>query len=484
MNDSEDKLRSALTARAESVRVGEPRPGVTHRIGVRRRQRHRRIALGSGALAVIVAVGVLVPIVNRDDHHGGTGANKRATLAATGELRSQLVRDTRPAVPASAVKRLVDANTATALDLYGQLAKTPGNVFFSPYSITTALTMAAAGARGHTLQQMLAVLHDQLPAGEIHAATNALNLALLGPRARPPAGADGKPLELELANAEWSQTGFAVERAFLDVLARDYGAPLNTLNFERDPKGATDAINRWVAQHTNNKIKNLFDPPLDPATRVVLANAVHFKASWQQPFDPNQTSDGEFTTTSGSTVTVPFLHGQPRITYAAAPGWQAADIPYIGDASMTVVVPDAGTFADFEHSLDPAKLASIVGDLQPSDLTLALPKLDLKDTANLIPALRKLGMTDAFAANADFSGISRTASLSISKVVHQATVTVDEKGTEAAAATGIAFEESLVNAHSLVVDRPYLFFIRDTKTGSILFMGRVTDPTQQSAQQG
>ena len=402
-------------------------------------------------------------------------------LAKPGVLASRLVRDTRPTVPPSTLDALTKANTSTAIDLYHRLATTPGNVFFSPYSVETALSMAAAGARGETLSQMLAVLHNDLPTATFHDATNGLNLALLAPRTAPSPGSGGKPLELEIANSVWGQTGYHVEPGFLDLLARDYGAALNTLDFDRDPTGATRAINDWVDAHTNHKIKKLFDS-LDANTRLVLVNAVHFKASWQQPFDPAATRDGSFTTASGRNVTVPFMHGVPRGMFASGDGWKAVDLPYIGDASMTVIVPDAGRFAEFERALDPAVLSRIVGSMHLSDVTLALPKIELKDTIDFIPALKALGMTDAF-GNADFSGITGKPDLAISQVVHQATVTVDEKGTEAAAATGIALVQSAFPTANLTVDRPYLFLIRDTKTGEILFLGRMTDPTQTEAQQ-
>ena len=211
-------------------------------------------------------------------------------------------------------------------------------------------------------------------------------------------------------------------------------------------------------------------------------NAVHFKASWVFPFSPSQTQAGPFTTTSGSTVSVPFMHGSPRSSFAEGAGWQAADLPYIGDASMTVVMPDPGTFSSFERSLDAKELTRIFAGMTQSDLTIAMPKLQLKDSINLIPALQALGMTDAF-GNADFSGITNPSQLHISQVVHQATVTIDETGTEAAAATGISMTDAAESPHTVTLDHPYLFFIRDTKTGAILFMGRVTDPTQTSVEQ-
>jgi serpin B len=478
---TEEKLRSALTERAGSIRVGDPQVGLAGRIVALRHRRRRRLAMSSAAIVAVAAAVALAPVVATSRHDRKTTESTRPRAPEQpGVLASRLVRDTHPAVPAGSVASLTNAGRRTAIDLYHQLASTPGNVFFSPYSITTALSMAAAGARGQTLSQMLAVLHDDLPPGTLHDATNALNLALLAPRPVP-TGSTGQPLELELANSVWSQTGYHIEPGFLDLLAQDYGAALNTVDYERDPAGATKAINGWVDAHTNHKIRDLFGA-LDPATRLVLVNAVHFKASWVQPFSPAATRTGSFTTATGKVVTAPFMHGGVRSTYASGDGWQAVDLPYLGDASMTLIVPDAGTLQRFERSLDLAALAHIIASLAPADVTVALPKLQLKDRSDLVPALRALGMTDAF-ANADFSGITGKRDLAISQVVHEATVTVDEQGTEAAAATGISYAQSAEGRESLTVDRPYLFLIRDHRTGSILFFGRVTDPTQTEAQQ-
>lgn len=480
--ETEEKLRAALARRAGSVQVGDPNTSLRQRIVALRHRRRQRMVIGSAVIAVVVAVVALAPVLT-PSHNARRAADSTGSMphGQPAVLTSKLVRDTHPSVPPGAVNALTNANTSTAIDLYHQLAAQPGNMFFSPYSISTALGMAAAGARGSTLSQMLAVLHDTLPAAEFQPATNALNLALLAPRRGPVAGAAGKALELELANSVWSQAGYHIEPAFLDLLARDYGAALNTLDFQGHAAAATDAINAWVAANTNNKIRKLF-ASLDPTTRFVLVNAVHFKASWQQPFLPASTRAGAFTTAAGTTVSVPFMHGELRTTEASGPGWQAVDLPYIGDASMTVIVPDAGTLPAFERSLDPALLAHIIGSLSASDVTFAFPKLQLTDNIDLVPELQALGMKDAF-SNADFSGITGNRDLSISQVVHQATVTIDEGGTEAAAATGIAFAEALVRPTTLTVNRPYLFLIRDHLTGEVLFAGRVTDPTQTQVQQ-
>ena len=483
MNDNpEEKLRSVLAERAGSVRVDDPADRVTQRVTALRHRRRRRMALGSAAIAVVATAAAFVPVLAASRHDGKSASGSvKPTRAAV--LASRLVRDTRPMVAPSAVAALTAANTSTAIDLYHQLATTPGNVFFSPYSIETALSMAAAGARGSTLTQMLDVLHDRLPAATLQDATNALNLSLLAPRPAPAGTGAGKALELELANSVWSQTGYHIEPGFLDLLARDYGAALNTVDYRDDTSGATKAINAWVDAHTNHKIKDLLSQ-LDPATKLVLVNAVHFKGDWIVPFVPELTRNSSFTTAAGTKVSTPFMHGVMTARYASGSGWQAVDLPYVGDASMTVIVPDAGTFASFDTNLDATRLARIIGSLSRAEIELALPKFHLTDRSNLVPLLRALGMTRAFEDDADFSGITGSRGLFIAQAVHQATVTVDEKGTEAAAATGIAIATSGITLRkSIAVDRPFIVVIRDTKTGSILFLGRITDPTQTDVHQ-
>jgi serpin B len=442
----------------------------------RRARRHRRVTAGVAALSAMLVVAVATL----------TWPSPASRTARPGIARSRLARDIHPAVSAEALTTLQNANTATALDLYRQLASTPGNVFLSPYSVSTALAMVAAGARGDTLTQMLAVLHAGLPANILHSATNALNLALLGPR-NPAPGTSGEPLQLQIANSVWSQANYHIENNFLDLLAREYGAALNTVDYAHDPAGAVRAINEWVNASTNHKIPELLSQ-LDSLTRLVLVNAIYFKASWLRPFDPNETRPGLFQAATGSTVSVPFMRADTDFGYASGTDWQAVDLPYTGHASMTVIVPNPGRFATVERALDPAFLTHVLQSLWPTHLTLELPKLHLDDRANMIPALRHLGMADAFtpppgAHSADFSVMNGHHDLYISRVQHRAIITVDEHGTEAAAATGAVAELTSGGNRNLTIDRPYIFVIRDTTTNTILFMGRVTDPTQTTVQQ-
>jgi serpin B len=444
----------------------------------RRARRQRRASVGVASLSIALAVAVTFATL--------TGSGSPRPTARAGIARSRLTRDTHPAVSPEMLNALQSGNTAAALDFYRQLARTPGNVFLSPYSVSTAIAMVAAGARGDTLAQMLAVLHAELPPNVLQSATNALNLALLAPR-NPPPGTKGEPLQLQVANSVWTQANYHVERDFLDLLAREYGAALNTVDYARDPAGAVRAINQWVAENTNHKIPELLSR-LDSLTRLVLVNAIYFKASWLRPFDANETRPGPFQTAMGSTVRVSFMHADTDLGYASGADWQAVDLPYTGHASMTVIVPNPGRFAAVERALDPAFLTHVVQSLWPSHLTLDLPKLHVDDRANMIPALRSLGMVDAFTPppdphSADFSGMNGHRDLYISQVEHRAIITVDERGTEAAAATGAVAELTSGGTRSLTIDRPFFFVIRDTTTNTILFMGRVTDPTQSTVQQ-
>lgn len=426
------------------------------------------VGFGVAVLVTAIAVGVVAVV-------GGDGGPDSA--AGTTVLRSRLVRDTRPSVDDATRRALAEANTAAAFDLYHRIAASPGNVVFSPYSITTALTMASAGARHATLDQMLAVLHTQgFATADLHAAVDALDLALA--RERPaPAQKGHDPLELHVANSLWGQSGFAVEPAFLDVLGRWYGAPLRTLDFEHDPGGAVRAVNAWVDEHTNGKVRDLLHD-LDPLTRVVLVNAVYFKASWQTTFLESGTHDGTFHTLDGRRVTVPMMSDDIGARFGSGDGWQAVDLPYDGGASMTIVMPDAGTFDAFERDMSGAVLARINGALQQGKVAVTMPRFHAEQRVDLVPVLRALGMRDAFDPNrADLTGINPTVPLYVSQVVHQATIDVDEKGTEAAAATAVVIREVSAAANRITVDRPFLYFVRDTQTGAILFMGRVTDPS-------
>lgn len=396
-------------------------------------------------------------------------------------VRSSLSRDLAPAVPPADVHALVGGNNAFALDLYAALRGEDGNLIASPYSISLALAMTRAGAAGATASQMDAVLHFDLPPERLHPAFNALDLALAS-RTSAPSG-DAEPLQLNIANAVWAQQDHPFRIEYLDLLALHYGAAIFPADFVARAEPARQEINRWVSDQTNDRIEKLLAPgSLDASTRMVLVNAIYFKADWQTPFDPNDTYDAPFYRLDGTQVQTAMMHGELELPYVRGANFQAVELPYAGGtAAMTIIVPDSGQFAAFESAFDAPAFEALLGQMQPTLINLGLPKFDFSSQFDLSATLGGMGMPAAFdPAQADFSGMDGARDLFISDVVHQAFVAVDEEGTEAAAATAVIMALSAVMPQGLplVIDRPFLFVIRDVPTGQILFLGRVLDPAQ------
>jgi serpin B len=397
--------------------------------------------------------------------------------------QSKVQRETKPSIPESDARALVQGNNAFALDMYRSLRSDDGNLIFSPFSISLALAMTYAGARGDTQAQMGKALHFDLPQAQLHPAFNALDLALANqPKA---ASKDQNPLQLNIANAVWAEQTFPFLPDFLDTIALNYGAGIHQADFINQYEPVRKEINGWVSDQTKNKIKDLLAKgTLDSNTRMVLVNAIYFKADWLSPFDANNTSDQPFHLLNGSTVTVKMMsQDMYGIPYSHGNGWQAVELTYAGNtAAMDILVPDDGNFEAFDSSLDMATFDSILGTMQPTDsVHLGLPKFSFTRDFGLKDQLSALGMPDAFDPNlADFSGMTGKRDLFISDVIHKAFVAVDEKGTEAAAATAVIMELAMarISNVSLIVDRPFLFLIRDTVSGQILFMGRVVNPAQ------
>ncbi|MDP2311967.1 MAG: serpin family protein [Pseudomonadota bacterium] len=394
-------------------------------------------------------------------------------------VASSKARETSPAADEADVAALTAGNRAFAMDMYHQVAEPGQNLFFSPHSISVALAMTYAGAEGVTETEMADVLGFTLPEETTHAAFNALDLALSS-RADLPAEEAGDGFVLSLVNQAFGQTGYPFEAPFLDVLATNYGAAVYLLDFSADPEGSRTAINGWVEEVTNERIVDLLPAgSITDLTRLVLANAIYFKASWSVPFSAEDTVDADFTLLDGSVASVPTMNGTLDSSCAIGAGWTAATLPYVGSQlDMVILVPDAGAFETVEASLDGPALDAVLGALDTCALTVALPKLTVRTDAALVPPLKALGMVDAFDPNAaDFSGMSTTSDLYVTGVFHQAFVAIDEKGTEAAAATAVVIgEESAPMPVTLDVDRPFLFAVRDRPTGAVLFLGRVLDP--------
>ncbi|WP_437930177.1 serpin family protein [Sorangium sp. So ce291] len=395
-------------------------------------------------------------------------------------VASDKQRISTPDVPAEDRAALVSGNSAFSLDLYQQLRGEPGNVFYSPYSISTALAMTWAGAKGETETAVAGTMHFELGQDGLHPAFNWLDQELES-RGKGAQGADGKGFRLNVVNALWGQIGYPFEAPFLDTLALNYGAGMHVVDFLGQRQESVDLINGWVSEQTEGKIEKLVPvEAITPETVLVLTNAIYFNAAWRTPFETTATEDGEFVTADGSEVTVPLMHGGLEIPYAEGDGYQAVAMPYDGDElSMVIVLPEKGTLDAFEASLDAAKLDGIVGAMSEHLVVTTMPKFKFEYKLSLKETLKAMGMEVAFTPGAaDFTGINAQGEPYIQDVIHQAFVGVNEAGTEAAAATAVIVgDESAPSPASLALVNPFLFFIRDNATGSILFVGRIADPS-------
>jgi serpin B len=390
-------------------------------------------------------------------------------------LKSDIARDTTPDATDADVGTLVAGNTDFAADLYRLASSEDGNLFMSPHSITTALAMTYAGAANNTAAQIADVFNFSQQPTTLHASLNALDLALAS-RAQN-GSSDTIPFKLQTANSIWGQDGFEVLDPFLDTLALNYGAGMHVLDFERDTEGSRQTINGWVEDQTNEKIKELLPQGvIKDSTKLVLTNAIYFSAAWQEPFEASDTQDRPFQV-AGTNVQVPTLYQTADMNYGEGAGWKAVEIPYDGnELSMTVVVPD--NLATFEQQLTGATFTAIKDAVRHHSVQLYLPKFKFDAPLPLKGILTELGMTDAFEDSlADFSGIDGKRDLVVTDVLHKGFVGIDENGTEAAAATAVVIgPTSIPEQATMVVDKPFVFFIKDRPTGAILFVGRVVDP--------
>ncbi len=404
-----------------------------------------------------------------------------AAVGGISELRSSAARLALDSATREQLDELVAADTDFALRLYREIVTAEeGNVFLSPYSISTALSMAFAGARGRTAEEMAAVLGVGPDADAWHAARNRLELELADVSDSLPHQGEAVPLTLEPTNAVFGQVGYPFKSDFLDILAQNYGAGMQAVEFASQTEAARVAINRWVAERTRDRIEELLrEGDIDEWTAAVLVNAIYFKANWMFTFDPEKTIDAPFHLLDGSTREVPMMHLAiaPKLQYGQGAGWQAVSLPYFG-ASMLVIVPDEGRFEDGEQLLDAPFLTDLEQGMSEAQVTLGLPRWESESRLDLIPPLEALGIVDLFDSDeANLSGIADVEQLWVSDVIHQANVTVDEEGTEAAAATAVVVErESAGQPVTLTIDRPFLYLIRDDATGEILFLGRLLAP--------
>jgi len=395
-------------------------------------------------------------------------------------IQSEKPRVTLPDVNEADMATLVDGNSAFAFDLYQALREADGNLFYSPHSISLALVMTYAGARGETAQQMADTLHFVLPHNRLHPAFNGMDLEL-GRRGEGARGKDGEGFRLNIVNAIWGQKDYKFLSEFLDLMAVNYGAGLRILDFTNAPEESRITINKWVSDQTEGRIEDLIPQGLiDTLTRLVLTNAIYFNAAWQYPFQEDMTEDGPFYLLDGGEVTVPMMRQAELFGYAEGDGYQAVELPYDGgELSMVLLLPQAGHFEAFEDALDAQQVNRIIGRLEHRQVTLAMPRFEFESSFGLKGALTLMGMPLAFSGGADFSGMTGNRDLFIADVVHKAFVSVDEAGTEAAAATAVVMPLAMPPEEPVEVtfNRPFVFLIHDIETGTILFVGRVVNPS-------
>ena len=395
-------------------------------------------------------------------------------------LRSDHTRQLSPDVPPEDLQALVAGNADFAIDLYRVLASYPGNLFLSPHSISAVLGMTSAGAAGETASQMADTLHFLLPPDSLHPAFNGLDQALETPATTEDGGT---PFELSIANSLWGQADVEFLPAFLDLLGVNYDAGMNQVDFAAEPEAARQAINAWVEMETSGKVRELVGQGvINNLTRLVLANAIYFKAGWVHPFEASTTTPEPFYLLDGSTVDVPMMHQSEMFAVADMGDCRAIELPYLGgSASMIVLMPDEGQFEAVESRLSAKDIEAVLAALRPAQVALSLPKFAAESAFNLNEPLKALGMVDAFdIERADFSGMTGKPELYIGNVLHKAFVEVNEQGTEAAAATAVIMKLRSAPQETVEfrLNQPFIYLIRDDPTGAILFVGRLVDPSR------
>lgn len=412
---------------------------------------------GISSIWMMLILAVLAPIL----------ASCAPAAPAASIIQSEQVRLVAGPLDADQVSDLVVGNSAFALDLYRQLFTAEGNALISPYSLSVALAMTYAGARGETERQMAQALHFTLPQDQLHSAFNTLDQTL-----------SGRESELAFANAIWGDHAYAFREAFLDTLAQNYGAGLQGLDFANSEE-ARQTINQWAADQTEQRISEVLPAnSLNAATALVLTNAAYFQGEWKYAFDEDATQNRDFKLLDGRTVTVPMMQQTAELGYAEHKGLQVVELPYASDElSMVILLPPAASFQDMALGLDPTLLETFTGNLEPTQLVLSFPSFEFDTSLKLKEALMALGMVEAFGP-ADLSGMDGSTELFIDEVYHRAFIEVDESGTEAAAASAVVVNrKGPAVEQELTIDRPFIFLIRDRETNTILFLGHVLDPS-------
>ncbi len=405
---------------------------------------------------------------------------KSSLCALLAILGSSIALAAQPSSNPADQTEAVNSSNAFAVDLYAQLSRQPGNLFFSPESISTAFGMAYAGARGQTATEMEHVFHFTLAPDRLHPAMGALLAEM---------NAQHKGYELRVADALWAQQDASFLPDYLKLVQSDYSAGFHRVNFKVSPEGVRETINAWVEKQTNDKIKDLLAPGvLSPTTRMVLTNAIYFKGNWQDQFEKDSTQNEEFHLSATQFVMAPLMHRTGSYRYYDGGTFQALELPYAGDEiSMVVLLPKE---TEGLPALEKLFASGVAGEwiqkMEPVDkVILTLPRFTMTQQFELSGALSAMGMAQAFSDAADFSGMTGKPDFTISAAIHKAFIDVNEQGTEAAAATSIVMRATAARMPFpepppivFRADHPFLFILLDTRSGSMLFLGRVADPTK------
>jgi serpin B len=430
---------------------------------------HRNIiglVLGAAAIIVILVAGCVAP---------DTGPGKPGPAG----------EEVTPVIPSpESEARIVEANNRFAFDLYSQLADDPGNkgknIFFSPFSISAVFAIAGEGARGHTAEEIRAVFYFPENA-TVQREGYATIISGINRGA--------SEYILKTANALWAEQAYPFLPEYVSTAERYYDANTTNLDFENHPEESRITINNWVGEQTEDRIKDPFSPgAINPDTTLVITNAIYFKGTWVKQFDPEKTTEEDFTTGSGEIVQVPMMQrrdGEAIFGYAETGTLQALSMPYTSDdehtLSMLVILPKNSDLETVESSLDVDTLEKLRQSLVSRQVGVYFPNYTMETRYSLPGTLAEMGMPTAFTDQADFSGMDGIGGLFISRVIHQAFIEVNEEGTEAAAATvGVMVPSSAIQVPVFRADHPFIFLIQDDETGNILFMGRVSNPKAAS----
>ena len=423
--------------------------------------------------STLFSTGLALLLIGCNDSSSTT----KPTPDTTEVTESKLTRELNPQATIEQQKELAKNNNDFAFDMFAKLQETQkGNLFFSPYSISEALVMTYAGAKGETKSQMATALHFDSDESKLHTTFNALDLHL---------NYNSDDYTLSVANSLWPQKDYTFLKSYLDTIKLNYGADLKLLDYANDTDGSRQTINRWVEEKTEDRIKNLIPKDsLSPLTRLVLVNAIYFKGQWIDKFEAYNTKDETFTLEDGSTITTPLMQQSSHFKYSESETYQSIELNYEGfRTSMVVVLPKEGLTLNLYNDIKES-YNKIIDEATSKKVNLKLPKFEFAtDVYNLKKPFKALGMIDAFGDNADFSAMTGRPELSIGKIVHKAFIKVDENGSEAAAATAVIMaptsmppvEEEPVD---MFVNRPFIFFIKDRESGQILFMGVIKEPVQ------